>query len=327
MSASADVRFCAFVAMPQLCSKDSTIPHLYLTTPNNKGGHCVNYIQEINSFYDYQVENPLTCSEQALWHKLMSYCNSFNWKSDFSLTNSRLVEDLKISRQQLDRARNTLVQNGLITYKKGNGNQCGTYHLNSLSVKFVTQSGHSMLHSAVTKRSQSGHSMLPLDKLNVNVNVNKTKLSHESDACVSEVTSVCLPEKPIEPTQNAVDFDELTARVVELYNTVCTKLPPVTVFFHASRTRLILNLWNVYPDIEMFKTVFTNANNSSFLTGGGKNKWVASIDWLLKQDNFVKIFEGNYNNSTNHTSGFGSGESSLDIAALDTFWDTVPKLE
>jgi len=92
----------------------------------------MNYIAEINAFYICQVENPTSVSSQALWHRLMAYCNGFNWKKDFTLTNTRLVEDLGISRLELDRARNALCQAGYISYKKGKGNQCGTYQINSL---------------------------------------------------------------------------------------------------------------------------------------------------------------------------------------------------
>ena len=55
---------------------------------------------------------------------------NFGWKSEFSITNSRLADDLCISRQGLDRCRNKLIQKGLISYKKGAGNQCGLYHIN-----------------------------------------------------------------------------------------------------------------------------------------------------------------------------------------------------
>ena len=60
----------------------------------------------------------------------MAYCNAFGWKDGFSVTNSRLSEELCISRQELDRVRNILCQKELITYKNGMGNKCGIYHIN-----------------------------------------------------------------------------------------------------------------------------------------------------------------------------------------------------
>jgi hypothetical protein len=42
-----------------------------------------------------------------------------------------------------------------------------------------------------------------------------------------------------------------------------------------------------------FRTLFENAENSSFLKGvdGG---WKASFDWLIKEANMLKVLEGNY---------------------------------
>ena len=45
--------------------------------------------------------------------------------------------------------------------------------------------------------------------------------------------------------------------------------------------------------MEDFRKLFENAESSSFLkgTGGG---WKASFDWLIKEDNLLKVLEGNY---------------------------------
>ena len=45
--------------------------------------------------------------------------------------------------------------------------------------------------------------------------------------------------------------------------------------------------------LDALKTVFENAEASSFLKGldGG---WKASLDWMIKESNFLKVLEGNY---------------------------------
>lgn len=70
-------------------------------------------------------------------------------------------------------------------------------------------------------------------------------------------------------------------------------------------------------------TVFKNANSSEFLTGGSKSKWKANIDWLLKQENFVKTYEGAYCDNKNSQ----DSTASYDLDELDTYWDTVPTLK
>ena len=46
--------------------------------------------------------------------------------------------------------------------------------------------------------------------------------------------------------------------------------------------------------VEDLKTVFKKAEESSFLNGSS-DKWSgATFDWLIKEDNIVKVLEGNY---------------------------------
>ena len=42
--------------------------------------------------------------------------------------------------------------------------------------------------------------------------------------------------------------------------------------------------------------VIRNAATSEFLNGGGNSGWVASVDWLLRPNNFYKALEGQYRN-------------------------------
>ena len=97
----------------------------------------------------------------------MAYANQFGWKSEFSIANTRLCDDLKITRQHLDKCRSTLINKGLLSYKKGNGNQCGTYHINSF------ESIDTVVDAPVdTRVAQEWHSSLPLNKLNETINSN-----------------------------------------------------------------------------------------------------------------------------------------------------------
>jgi len=55
---------------------------------------------------------------------------------------------------------------------------------------------------------------------------------------------------------------------------------------------------------ELFKTykkehlieVITKVNESDFLQGENKDKWIPTFDWILVPDNFIKILEGNFDN-------------------------------
>ena len=95
----------------------------------------MNYIVEMSSFYNWIMFNPIPADAQALWHALMFFnnkcavkiCDEWYWRVEFTVTNSMLTSVLAFSRQQLDRMRNVLIQSGRIVYRKGKGNQSGTY--------------------------------------------------------------------------------------------------------------------------------------------------------------------------------------------------------
>ena len=52
--------------------------------------------------------------------------------------------------------------------------------------------------------------------------------------------------------------------------------------------------------------VFDKAAKSSFLNGHGSRGFTATIDWLLRPNNFQKTLEGNYDNRTNNSYGTNS---------------------
>ena len=92
----------------------------------------MDYIKEINAFYNWLMYNSLSTGAIALWHALMSINNRAGWTDEFTVANIVLQGITGLSRQGLHKARNLLIQKGLIEYKKGTSNQAGKYKLNSL---------------------------------------------------------------------------------------------------------------------------------------------------------------------------------------------------
>lgn len=107
----------------------------------------MNYIAEINGFYDWLQFNAIPSDAQSLWHALMHLNNKcaikstqgWHWRVEFTVSNTTLLSILNFSRGQLDRMRNVLIQHGRIVYKKGKGNQSGTYSLIPLGANYVRQ--------------------------------------------------------------------------------------------------------------------------------------------------------------------------------------------
>lgn len=41
-------------------------------------------------------------------------------------------------------------------------------------------------------------------------------------------------------------------------------------------------------------SVINKASDSQFLNGNNRNGFVATFDWLMRPDNFIKVWDGNY---------------------------------
>ena len=80
--------------------------------------------------------------------------------------------------------------------------------------------------------------------------------------------------------------------IVNLYNDICISLPRVTSLSDKRKQAIKARL-NKYS-VEQFKELFNKAQASSFLKGTNGRNWTANFDWLLKDDNFAKVLDGNY---------------------------------
>ena len=80
--------------------------------------------------------------------------------------------------------------------------------------------------------------------------------------------------------------------VVDLYHEICVSFPSVRSLSDARKKAIKARL-KTYT-MEDFRTVFENAEASSFLKGGNDRNWSANFDWLIADKNMAKVLEGNY---------------------------------
>lgn len=104
----------------------------------------MNYIEQLNSFYELQEQHPISIKAFCLYHHLLNINNKLFWKERFVLPNSRLVNLTRIDIRTFDRVRNELIQKGYIEYKKGKGNQAGEYKIVKLYMQNDRQNGLSV---------------------------------------------------------------------------------------------------------------------------------------------------------------------------------------
>jgi predicted phage replisome organizer len=111
--------------------------------------------------------------------------------------------------------------------------------------------------------------------------------------------------------------------LVDLYHTICKSFPSVRSLSDARKKAIKARL-NTYS-VDDFKTVFENAEASSFLKGKNDRNWQANFDWLIKDANFVKVLEGNYadRERKNSVPGNAGWAPSLGAAELEAIQRTL----
>ncbi|WP_117149323.1 DnaD domain-containing protein [Paraliobacillus zengyii] len=98
----------------------------------------MNYIKEMNAFYNQIEINPLSSSAVALWHTLMHINNKTGWKQTFTVAAGVLRIKAGLKDSAFKRARIELQEKGYITFQSMGGNQAARYKLHSLL--FTSQS-------------------------------------------------------------------------------------------------------------------------------------------------------------------------------------------
>lgn len=100
----------------------------------------MNYITEINGFEQWTEHNNLSSLAQLLWYKLVALDNRCGWIEWVTVDNLRLMAFIKCnSKNTFLRARDQLVDCGLIEYKKGKKGQPNKYRIISFSSKSEPQ--------------------------------------------------------------------------------------------------------------------------------------------------------------------------------------------
>lgn len=91
------------------------------------------------------------------------------------------------------------------------------------------------------------------------------------------------------------DEADTYTKIVDMYHSICISLPKLRTVTE-KRKKIIKARLKQYS-IEQFEEVFILAESSDFLKGTN-GKWNANFDWLMNENNFIKVLEGNYNNKT-----------------------------
>ena len=124
-------------------------------------------------------------------------------------------------------------------------------------------------------------------------------VAKSSDCQTTQSSYVAISEEDKEEDKE-LDIDKEKKvdcqQIADLYNSICVSFPSIRTLSDSRRKAIKARL-NTYS-LEDFRTVFENAESSSFLKGSNDRNWTATFDWLIKDTNMAKVLEGNYADKT-----------------------------
>ena len=86
-------------------------------------------------------------------------------------------------------------------------------------------------------------------------------------------------------------------QIVDLFHSICKSFSSIRSLSEARKKAISARL-KTYS-LEDFRTVFENAEASSFLKGANDRNWTATFDWLIKDANMAKVLDGKYADKPN----------------------------
>jgi len=122
----------------------------------------------------------------------------------------------------------------------------------------------------------------------------KQKLSAGNVTCNVTVTESNATDKDTEEDKEEDKKEKRTdyQLIADMYNSICKSFPSIRSLSDARKKAIAARL-KTYT-VDDIRTVFENAEASSFLKGGNTRNWTATFDWLMKDTNMAKVLDGNY---------------------------------
>jgi hypothetical protein len=107
----------------------------------------MNYIKEMNAFFDWLETNPSEATTQLLWFHLMGIANKSGWPEWFTVANITLQAKVGISENTLIKHRNYLKQSGRIEYQNLGKKKAGKYRVIQFTPQFT--SNNEVIYAAI----------------------------------------------------------------------------------------------------------------------------------------------------------------------------------
>ena len=275
------------------------------------------YIDLVNRFWQMDLEFRFSHLEVHLYFKILDLFNRSGWRKILSVPNSRFVAELGATEPSVIRARQRLVDSGLLSYSKGNQRKAGKYMLLYYKKEGINDSTSGVEEESYYQKRGTNYGISDSisdsinDSINDSANVSLYKnrqeetreektlssnsLDEKDSKELEEHNVICDPEKvlPPKPKANPTPYQD----IYEMFLSICSSLPRIQEpkDWAKSRRDCVASRWREHPDIGFFHDLFHRIKDSDFLSGRA-NTFKAGFDWIFKPANLQKILEGNYDN-------------------------------
>lgn len=289
------------------------------------------YMELMNRFWKIDIEAAFSCTESKLYFALLDIANSFHWEKDeLSLPVNLLLVKVNCSKKSLFTARKKLEAYGLIHVTKGERNaRAACYKIMDVSTSETSK------YTTAKKKDPSKDTVQPLnpetlEELKTEPNPAHFPTPYRRKEKEEEKENTIIDKKinkdSSSSSMKSVDYDEETCReIIKSYNAIChdlIKASRITL----SRKSAILKLGRHLKTLDDWKAYFFKAAGIPFLCGGSSG-WTANFDWLLKEENYLKIVEGTFYGgfeSKKREYGFNDNELMFRIHAAEKQGESVP---
>ncbi|MBM7571400.1 DnaD domain-containing protein [Aquibacillus albus] len=157
----------------------------------------MNYIKEINAFYNHLEFNPLSNAAVLLWHALMQINNKAGWRKEFTVAANVLAVKAQLKDSTFKRAREELREKGYIHFQSRGGNQSAIYQM--ISLTFTTEPNSHYISNEIQENNISKHKAN--DKVNSNMD---DRMNHKPAPLTKQENVETKKDDIIKTTNNVV---------------------------------------------------------------------------------------------------------------------------
>ncbi|MDC3418698.1 DnaD domain-containing protein [Aquibacillus salsiterrae] len=166
----------------------------------------MNYLKQINAFYNHLEFNPLSNNSILLWHSLMQINNKTGWMKEFTVAAKELTAKIQLNDSAFKRARDELEQKGYIRCQSRGGNLAPIYEMISLISEDLSNNNRTRDDNPIEQHNQQPN---PDHVLNNNTDgVMNDKLAHKPNPLYKQEIKTKQNKNKITTTNQAELFYE-----------------------------------------------------------------------------------------------------------------------